>query len=99
MAPPKEDKIDAVPGMLLDVKMGQLDQFNPTAELQPGMVEGKAFAKKDTEASKLLSQFVNDVNFGLDSYTKDARTYGQDYLNTDQLAAAQLKSVTSDISA
>ena len=100
-----DDKIDAIPGVLIDNKIttgedGKQDQtlgdmilFEPTASIKPAMAEGKAFQKQDADATKWLTKFLTESDTGFRVYHATARSEGHDYINSDQVGASFFENI------
>jgi hypothetical protein len=96
-----DDKIHAIPGVLIDNKikpgdtptLGDNQLFEPTARVKSGMEEGMAFDAKDKDASKWLTTFLRDADTGFRVYHATARSEGHDYINSDQVGASFFQNV------
>jgi hypothetical protein len=91
MAPP--DEIDGDPETMLQWNAGACVLMDPTADLVPGMDEGRTYQAKDTQATRTLVEFVQAAALGANAYNTKAKAAGQDYLVSDEAAGQGIQGV------
>jgi hypothetical protein len=94
MAEPGDDKISGAPGSMTAANIQGPRRFNPTVDLMPGMAEGIAFAKVDNWATKELKKFMFTATRDFETYSRQARDSGYNYLDADEFGAQAIKDVT-----
>jgi hypothetical protein len=94
MAEPGDEEINGEPGNMMAANMQGPARMDPTAKLQPGMAEGKAFAEVDESASNKLRSFVFVAGRGFEQYARTARDSGVAYLDADIDGAGVINDVT-----
>jgi hypothetical protein len=61
------------------------------------MMEGQSFYDKDRPATRELMKFVTDTNTGYRAYQLRAKADGQDYFDSDQVGAKEIKNIIPNV--